>query len=266
MDYLTFQLPIGKVVPLYKIGEGSSGTVLNAHYVKPDGTISERVALKITHFYKRLELENEIKMLQVVSSCNQVQKLLCFGPDPNNIYWMLITEPVGLSLDFLVQLNGNFSIDETIKVTVDILKALKCIHSLNIIHRDIKPGNIICGRYDKKYYLIDFGIAGFVDVEDNCSNYGTPYFSPAVFKNYPKYSFSEDIQSLFFCVAFLVLGFIPWHSDFLVSMKISKANFYGIYYRLFEQSIEKYELNQTYFISFLHKLINDNKNNHDITD
>lgn len=58
---------------------------------------------------------------------------------------------VGLSLDFLVKYNGKYSIDETIQVTIDILQAFKSIHSLNIVHHDIKPGNIICGHYDKKH-------------------------------------------------------------------------------------------------------------------
>lgn len=197
-------------------------------------------------------------MLQEVSSCKQVQKMLWFGSDPNNIFWMLITEPMGLSLDFFVQMHGNFSIDETIKVTSDILEALQCIHALKLVHHDIKPGNVIRGRYDSKYYLIDFGLTRFVDSEDNSPDDGTPYFSPAVFKNYPKYSFSEDIQSLFFCVVFLVLGDIPWNAELLISMKISKANFYGYFFRFFEQSIHEYKLNEESFISFLQKIIENN--------
>lgn len=175
-------------------------------------------------------------MLKTIACCKHthLQKLLYFGPDEDNIYSMLITEPIGLSLQYLVQRDGPFLSDRVIDVISQVLQALKCVHSLKIIHRDIKPGNIIFGRYDNNYYLIDFGLACLVGEGNNSTNCGTPYFSPAVFKNYPKYSFSDDVQSLLFAAVFLLLGFIPWHADTLLNLAIAKANFFAHYHDIFE--------------------------------
>lgn len=240
--------------PLYMLAQGSSGTVMSANYLKSDGSRT-RVALKITSIQNKTDLENEIQILQKISHCKHVHKLLYFGPDPDSIYFMLVTEPVGLSLDILMRRDGIFTIDQAVDVVSQILEALKCVHAFNIVHRDIKPGNIICGRYDQKYYLIDFGIACFVESKDNSTTVGTPYFSPAVFAQYPKYSFSDDIQSLIFTVVFLVLGFIPWHEDTLLFMTLSKSNFLTFHNQLFEATIKSYELDTTLFKSLLKNLI-----------
>ncbi len=44
-----------------------------------------------------------------------------------------------------------------INIVIDIIKGLKAIHKKNIIHRDIKPDNII--KFHENYKILDFGVS-----------------------------------------------------------------------------------------------------------
>jgi predicted Ser/Thr protein kinase len=64
----------------------------------------------------------------------------------------------GKSLEELIAEKGKFSVEETVRITTDLLTALAFAHEKGIFHRDIKPGNIMFDR-DGLLKIIDFGIA-----------------------------------------------------------------------------------------------------------
>ncbi|OHT04125.1 Serine/threonine-protein kinase Nek7 [Tritrichomonas foetus] len=75
-----------------------------------------------------------------------------------------------------------------------IVSGLKCIHSKNIRHRDLKPGNILIDD-DGYPYIADFGLAKSMSVEST-EGRGTPiYMAPETFENL-MYSTKVDIYSL----------------------------------------------------------------------
>ncbi|GAA1310566.1 hypothetical protein Psi02_39450 [Planotetraspora silvatica] len=67
----------------------------------------------------------------------------------------------GRAIDEMVKQDGPFSLDVLLKVARGVAEALVAVHAAGVIHRDLKPGNVL--MLDDEPVLIDFGIAQAVD-------------------------------------------------------------------------------------------------------
>ncbi|KAH0785068.1 AGC family protein kinase [Histomonas meleagridis] len=112
--------------------------------------------------------------------------------------------------------------------TVQIVKALECLHNLGIIHRDLKPDNILITD-EGKLKLTDFGLSIFGTADrcmvddtnnmtqsndnDNGSFVGTPdYLPPEIILSQP-HDFTADYWSLGIVIFELVIGVPPFHHN-----------------------------------------------------
>lgn len=133
----------------------------------------------------------------------------------------LVTEFVpGGDLYSLLSKVGSFDEDTAKIYTLQILNAMKYLRENGIIHRDIKPDNILVA-VDGKLKLTDFGLSymGMVDrhlanegVQDN-SIVGTPdYIAPEILLNRP-HSFAVDYWSLGVMIYEFLIGTPPFHGS-----------------------------------------------------
>jgi serine/threonine protein kinase len=87
----------------------------------------------------------------------------------------------GGSLQDRLKRHGPLSLSEALPIARDILDALQYAHQSGVVHRDVKPSNILLGR-NSHAYLVDFGIAfilGKTRITRFGANIGTPdYVSP----------------------------------------------------------------------------------------
>jgi serine/threonine protein kinase len=84
----------------------------------------------------------------------------------NDTVYFVMDFVEGVSLSELVQQKGRLSESEAVSYAILILEALKTVHKNGILHRDIKPDNVIIRAQDNQPVLIDFGIAReYVDNE-----------------------------------------------------------------------------------------------------
>ena len=91
-------------------------------------------------------------------------------------------------------LQRSFSSMQTIDLSSDILSGLACIHSTRIVHRDIKPGNILLNA-EHRAVISDFGIATLVENITFGYVWGTPgYIAPEVL-GFMDYDTKADIWS-----------------------------------------------------------------------
>jgi serine/threonine-protein kinase len=149
----------------------------------------------------------------------QIPRLYAYFTEKNNFY--LVQEWVeGFTLTQKHEQQGNFSSEQIQELLIGLLPVLAFIHERRIIHRDIKPDNIILRTSDGKPVLIDFGIIkeamGTVVNPDGRSAYsialGTPgYMSSEQAAGRPVYS--SDLYSLGLTAIFLLTGKTPQYLE-----------------------------------------------------
>jgi serine/threonine protein kinase len=102
--------------------------------------------------------EQEAKKLQKLGEHPQIPSLNAYFEQDN--YWYIVQQFVeGQTLYQELEQEGVFTEDKIRKVLQELLKILKFIHQNKVIHRDLKPDNIMRRKSDRKLVLIDFGIA-----------------------------------------------------------------------------------------------------------
>lgn len=155
-----FPFEIGRFV-----GEGGSGQVWRARE-KEGGTI---VALKLVSFRGerriRLRWENECEALSRVDHPNLV-KLIDFGLAPAlDAGWVSLEWIEGADLATLLAERGSLPLPEVVEFVPQIVSALQALHAAGLIHRDIKPGNLLLEGATRRWVLADFGLAYDLDQE-----------------------------------------------------------------------------------------------------
>ena len=170
------------------------------------------------HVYQVMQerFAREAAILEELGNENdQIPKLYAYFVENEQFY--LVQELIeGLTLSQKFQQEGNFNQNLIHNILTDILPVLDYIHSKGIIHRDIKPGNIIYRERDSKPVLIDFGIAKeivnpIVDIGAEITNTivtGTPGFMPPE-QAVGKPVFASDIYSLGMTAITLLTGTSP---------------------------------------------------------
>ena len=118
-----------------------------------------------------------------------------------------------------VDKSKNYFIKEVTKYFIMILKIIEKIHDIGIVHRDIKPDNIMIdlikldnGCNEKRVYLIDFGLSDFYHIINFKRNFkvGTPQFMSNNIHEKNDYSRRDDIISILYTVIYLIKGRLPW--------------------------------------------------------
>ncbi|MFM6194363.1 MAG: protein kinase domain-containing protein, partial [Planktothrix sp.] len=107
---------------------------------------------------KALELfEREAKQLQQLGHHPQIPALSAYFSENNQLY--LIQQYIeGETLDKILQKQGVWTEPQVKELLISLLPVLEFIHQQKVIHRDLKPDNIM-RRGNGEYVLIDFGVA-----------------------------------------------------------------------------------------------------------
>lgn len=122
----------------------------------------------------------------------------------------------GVTLGHQVEKDGKLSESSVKEILIGILPVLDYVHSKQIVHRDIKPDNIILRAFDSKPVLIDFGavretMGTIVTSKGHTSQsivIGTPGFMPSE-QSAGRPVYASDIYSLGLTAIYLLTGKIP---------------------------------------------------------
>jgi len=81
-----------------------------------------------------------------------------------DIIWLREKKIEGQSLKDLLKVKGRLDATSTIKIAFNVLEVLAAAEAAEVVHRDVKPGNIIIAP-DGSAWVIDFGLARHLDME-----------------------------------------------------------------------------------------------------
>ncbi len=151
---------IGNTLSHYKIisklGQGGMGEV----YLAEDSRLNRKVALKILpqHLSDRAELRERFEReARAVSSLNHphICTLYDIG-EQDGIHYLVMEHLVGETLEARLA-KGPLPLEQTLEYAIQIADALDKAHRQGVVHRDLKPGNIMLVKSGAK--LLDFGLA-----------------------------------------------------------------------------------------------------------
>jgi serine/threonine-protein kinase len=183
-----------------KIGEGTFGIV----YRGQDPLLNRDVAIKIPKV-NTISPEKTLKLgkafyneAQIAGNFTHTNIVTVFDVGRDNEMDYLVMEFVpGRVVDYYFGDTGIESVEECLDIIHKCCIALDFVHFHGIIHRDIKPGNIIYNRPQALVKLTDFSISHYLETKEPVKNSGTlAYMAPEHFLEAREITFLTDIFAL----------------------------------------------------------------------
>jgi len=208
------------------IGQGGMGSVFKAY----DRTLERMVALKVLRREMSAGEEERAKLEQearVTASVNHphVVRVYSFGEACGQFYLAMELVEKG-SLDDLMAIQTRVSEAQVLGIGGQIAQGLEAASEKGLIHRDVKPGNILFSDAHTTK-IVDFGLARMLEDEAGARGeiWGTPYYIAPERLNYEPEDFRSDIYSLGGTLFHAMAGRPPFEAESasLVALKQIKS-------------------------------------------
>ncbi|MDX3454054.1 protein kinase [Streptomyces sp. ME02-8801-2C] len=207
------------------LGEGGMASVHLAY----DSVLDRQVAIKTLHtelgreqafrerFRREAQAVAKLTHTNIVSVFDTGEDDVAGTTTPYIVMEYVEGQPLGSVLDADVRQFGAMPADKALKITADVLAALEISHEMGLVHRDIKPGNVMTTKRGV-VKVMDFGIAramqsGVTSMTQTGMVVGTPqYLSPeqALGRGVDARS---DLYSVGIMLFQLVTGRLPFNAD-----------------------------------------------------
>ena len=216
------------------------------------------------------QLSNEYKILSLLKNLQFFPKCYKFCNSPHG--YILILDHLGANLGVIMSKlpNKKYSMKSTLMIMSQCIERLKEIHEKGIIHRDMKPENLVIGYKgkEKNIYLIDFGLSRLISTDKKSQNasiikkekivVGTVrYISMNAHLGNEQYK-KDDLESLAYIMVYFIKGELPWQN---IKAKSRKEKYSAIF-RIKKNSVpnELCEFLPEEMKTFVNYIINLNNN------
>jgi serine/threonine-protein kinase len=196
---------IGKYKILKTIGSGGFGTV----YLADDTWINKKVALKVPHKQgvDFGELLREARLLAALDHPNIVG--IVTAEKQENVFFIVMDFVPGETLEDIVAREGALDVTRALDYTCQICNAVDHAHRQNVLHRDLRPSNILVSE-NGQLKVADFGTSRFLEIAAHGSTVigSPPYMAPEQFRG--EAVFASDIYSLGVTMYQMLTGVLPY--------------------------------------------------------
>jgi len=205
-----------------KVGRGKYSEVFEGVH----GANDEKCVIKILKPVKKKKIKREIKILQNLTGGPNIIKLLDIVREPQSKTPSLIFEYVN-NTDFKVLYPVLTDYDVRYYI-LELLKALDFCHSQGIMHRDVKPHNVMIDHEKRQLRLIDWGLAEFYHpAKEYNVRVASRYFKgPELLVDLQDYDYALDMWSLgcmFAGMIFRKEPFFNGHDNYDQLVRIAKV-------------------------------------------
>ena len=218
---------IGAYVIVEQIGHGGMGEVYRA--VRADGQYEKQVAIKLVRggYDTSSVLERFRHERQILASLDHpnIARLLDGGTTDEGIPYLVMELIEGIPIDQYCE-DNQLGVPERLRLFMQVCSAVQYAHQRLVIHRDIKPGNILVTK-EGVPKLLDFGIAKILDPasssEATVASPMTPEFaSPEQIRGEP-ITTATDVYSLGVVLYRLLAGRSPYPAKTRTAHELAQA-------------------------------------------
>ena len=219
------QVLSGRYRVLRKIGGGGMADV----YLCEDLSLGRRVALKVLlqrflddpNFVERFRRE-----AKAAAGLNQANLVSIYDwGEVDGTYFIVMEYVEGETLKDLVRRQGRLGGSEAVRILLQLLAALEFAHRTGIVHRDVKPQNVMLDRHGN-VKVMDFGIARVGDsgMTEAGSILGTAqYLAPEQAKG-QRVDERSDLYSVGIVLYEMLTGTVPFKGDSAVTVALKHVN------------------------------------------
>jgi len=197
-----------------KLGEGGMGAVFEAIEKKK----GRKVAIKIIRPEQNAK-DNDIKRFRdremKISMNMKHDNIVSYieGDFSDGIYYLVMEMVEGSDVQRLIDTYRRIDVKSAVSIIIDSLKGLEYIHKHKVVHRDIKPPNILLKKTDKGWIpkIADFGLSKNLKSSNSITKRGEvagsiPFMPPDQLLNFKGVSFAADIFSMGATLYYMLTG------------------------------------------------------------
>ena len=206
-----------KFLAKYAINEDVEPIGVGGFSVVKEATVlatGEKVAVKIVPVCYAIDVKREAETMKKIQSPYILQMFDIFSAEKN--VFMVTELALGGDLFGIVQEYGMLPESETRAITRRVLLGVQYLHARGVVHRDLKPQNILCcSEQDITQVKIgDFGLSKILSADSLLkTRCGSPHYLAPEVLTCPSYDAKVDIWSVGVIVYVMLTGVLPFYSE-----------------------------------------------------
>ncbi|HYA00276.1 MAG TPA: Hsp70 family protein [Candidatus Binatia bacterium] len=210
--YPPVELGIPGITGAVEIGRGGFGVVYRAQRPGYDQSVAVKVLASVTLDPEaKMRFEREVRAMGALFGHPHIVGIITAGYTSADNPYIVMEDMSGGSLADALRAQGRLSWQDAVAIGFALADALEAAHAAHVLHRDVKPENVLYSRYGTPK-LGDFGIASLGEGAETRSStllVSLPHTAPEVLEGQPRTP-SSDLYAVGSTVMTLILGRPPF--------------------------------------------------------